>query len=158
MGRIRPKLVSAGFEAEMAGHAHHAGVFAQDLAIDFAKAPPCGVSEDGAHETVAEALALHVRAHENGIFSLFVLRVRDDAHDAVDRAHAIGRARIGGDEGHFAVIVDLGETRGRLVGKHLHRAHEAQAQILGRAARDHFGERHLVLRADGPKQEVAIVF
>ena len=57
-----------------------------------------------------------------------------------------------GHQRHLPVVVDLGHAGRRLVGQLLHRREEAQADVLGREAREHRVDEGLVLRPDRPDQ------
>ena len=106
---------------------------------------PFGASifDDHLHEQVAETASLEVGAHQDGVFAVLVVGVGMEA----DHPEQLSRARLDGDEGHGAGVVDLGETRDEGVAELLHRREEPQPQVLLRDRGEERPIQGLVFRA-----------
>ena len=79
---VRLLRVASDLEAEFTTHLQHRGVLAQHLAFDRADAFSACIVDDRLHQQPAEAVALEVRADEDGVFAAFVGGVRMQTHHA----------------------------------------------------------------------------
>jgi hypothetical protein len=80
----------------------------EEVAVHVAQAAAARGVDEHAHQAARQALALPVVGHDDGELAGFAVRVGGVAGDADFLLGAVGVD--GGDEGHLAVVVDLGQA------------------------------------------------
>ena len=94
-------------KSELPAHLQHRGVLLQHLAFDAFELLAARIADDEIHELPSDAVALEVRAHQDGIFGALVIGIRVQPDDA----EQVSGRDVERREGDRPAIIQLRQAR-----------------------------------------------
>ncbi len=113
-------------KSEFAAHLKHRDVVGENLALDVFQAFAAGIADHQFHQLPSESAALEIGAHQDGILSLFVIRIGVEAYDT----QQLSACLFNRHEGHRACIIELGEAGEKRMAERLDWTEEAEAPVV----------------------------